>query len=493
MSERDDDRYDDYGLGDAGFGDDGYGGEDGAASEDDGERILPTPFDPAARAGVDDLYRALLARSGEAKPERRLDATRRAVELLGDPQRTYPVIHLTGTNGKTSTSRMTESILRAHGLRTGLFTSPHLVRFTERIVIDGLPIGDAQLLANWRDIEPVIDMVDAELAKDGRAALTYFEALTVLAYASFAEAPVDVAVIEVGMGGEWDSTNVADGEVAVFTPISLDHQRYLGDTLADIARTKSGIIKPAARVVMARQPEEAAAEIARAVELAEGVLRAEGVDYAVEESLLAVGGQSVTIRGTAGTYANVFLPLFGAHQAQNAAAAVVAVEQFLGGGAQRLDPDILAEGLGTATSPGRLQVIGHGPTVLIDAAHNPGGAEVLAAGLTEFFDFDEFAIVLGIVSDKDVEGILAHLGDVADRFHISQSHSDRSIEHGELADRVRDAVPGAFVQEADTLAEAIEEARAWAAEEPKRAVVITGSIILIGEAIVIAEEEGWRV
>ena len=170
-----------------------------------------------------EVYERLLERVGEAAPQPRLDATRRAVELLGDPQRAYPIIHITGTNGKTSTSRMIESILRAHDLRTGMLTSPHLERVNERIVIDGEPISNAGLVSNWNDIAPFLDIADAELTAKGEPTLTFFEALTVLAFAAFADAPVDVVVLEVGMGGEWDSTNVADGVVAVFARRARPH------------------------------------------------------------------------------------------------------------------------------------------------------------------------------------------------------------------------------------------------------------------------------
>ena len=294
-------------------------------------------FDEAeARDAADAVYGALLARVGEGSPRPRLAPTRRAVELLGDPHRSAPVIHITGTNGKTSTSRMIESLLRASGLRTGLLTSPHLERFTERIRIDGEPISDEAVARNWDEIVPFIAIVDSELDGAGEDALTFFETLTVLAFASFADAPVDVVVLEVGMGGEWDSTNVADGQVAVFTPIDLDHQTRLGTTITEIARTKSGIIKPAASVVSARQPDAALAVLEEAADLTESSLALEGDAFDVLESRVAVGGQLVTIRGLAGEYRDIALPLFGRHQAENAAVAIAAVETFIGGGAVRL-------------------------------------------------------------------------------------------------------------------------------------------------------------
>ena len=444
------------------------------------------------RAAAETAYQGLLDRIGEAQPQPRLEPTRKAAELLGDPHRAYPIIHVTGTNGKTSTSRMIESILRAYGLRTGLLTSPHLERVNERIMIDGRPISNRAFAENWGDIQPYLGIVDAELIAAGEEPLTFFEALTVLAFASFAEAPVDVAVLEVGMGGEWDSTNVADGQVAVFSPIALDHVQRLGSTIGQIARTKSGIIKPLAAVVSAEQTTEAVQALREAAELSEATLALEPEAFALTASSVAVGGQLVSIRGIAGRYDDLFLPLYGDHQGHNAALAVAAVEMFLGNGSQPLDHDVLSEGLGAATSPGRLQLIGIEPTVLVDAAHNPHGAASLAAALRTYFDFDEFCFVVGILADKDAEGILEELRPLAARFHITKSPSDRAIPAHELADRAAPVAGQELVHEYDTLEAAVDEAREWAVQSPRRAVVITGSITLVGEAIALAGTEGWK-
>ncbi|HEV7949456.1 MAG TPA: Mur ligase family protein, partial [Glaciihabitans sp.] len=340
-----------------------------------------------------EVYDELLARIGEAAPQPRLSATRRAVEMLGDPQRAYPVIQITGTNGKTSTSRIIESLLRAHDLRTGLLTSPHLERVNERIVIDGEPISNQALVANWRDIAPFLALTDAELVAAGEAPLSFFEALTVLAFAAFADAPIDVAVLEVGMGGEWDSTNVADAQVAVFGPIALDHTNRLGSTVREIAVTKAGIIKDEAAVVSAGQSADVLAELERATAEHSGSLAVEGNEFALVSGTVAVGGQVLTVKGLAGTYTDLFLPLFGDHQAHNAALAIAAVESFIGGGTQPLSGDIVAEGFAKATSPGRLQVVGIEPTVLVDAAHNPHGAAALAASIPKYFTFDRITAV----------------------------------------------------------------------------------------------------
>lgn len=490
MSDRDDEFADEGDLGDedrnpladlSPFA----GGDEGDNLDDDSDWELE---DAEYQDDADRVYSQLLDRIAESAPQPRLEATRRVVELLGDPQRSYPIVHITGTNGKTSTSRITESILRAYGLRTGLMTSPHLVRVNERIVIDGRPISNRALAANWADIRPFIDMVDAELIANEEEPLTYFEALTVLAFASFADAPVDVAVIEVGMGGEWDSTNVADGQVAVFTPIALDHTQRLGDTVEEIARTKAGIIKPVASVVSAVQDRDALAELERAAELTESTLAVEGDAFGLETSAVAVGGQVITVRGLAGRYEDVFLPLFGEHQGHNAALAIAAVESFLGAGSQALVGDVLAEGLATATSPGRLQVIGTEPTVIVDAAHNPHGAAALTAALGSYFTFDEIIVVLGVLQDKDAAGIVAALEPMAARFHVTQSQSDRAIRAEDLAEYTPSDITAVY----ESFEHAVQDARVWASAAPRRAVVVTGSITLIGEALALAEAERWK-
>jgi dihydrofolate synthase/folylpolyglutamate synthase len=460
------------------------------SSSDDRE---PGDFDDALmEREAREVYEELLRRVGESAPRPRLDATRRSAELLGDPQRAYPVIHITGTNGKTSTSRMIESILRAHGLRTGMLTSPHLERVNERIVIDGEPISNAAFVSNWRDIRPFLDITDAELELSDQDPLSFFEALTLLAFAAFADAPVDVVVLEVGMGGEWDSTNVADGQVAVFTPIALDHMARLGNTVAEIARTKSGIIKPAAAVVSAAQVPTALAELKRAAELTESSFALAGADFELMSDTVAVGGQVITVKGLAATYSDLFLPLFGDHQAANAALAIAAVESFIGGGTLALNQDVLAEGIATATSPGRLQVIGNEPTVVVDAAHNPHGAEALAAAITEYFTFDHVTAVIGILGDKDASGILHALEGVVDDFVITQSSSDRAVSARDLAAIATSIVGPDRVSVEPSLEAALEIGRTRASETEKGAVLVTGSITLVGDAMAFARTQGWK-
>ena len=423
---------------------------------------------------------ALYARSGEVSPQPRLHATRRAMELIGDPQHMYGVVHLTGTNGKTSTARMIDSLLRAHGLRVGLMTSPHIRVLNERIVIDGEPVTDDVLAENFEDVSPYLAMVDAELVANGEAPLTFFEALTVLTFATFADAPVDVAVIEVGMGGEWDSTNVANADVAVITPIDLDHVEILGPTIRDIARTKSGIIKPATRVVSAAQRDDAMEEILVACEKNEAPLVVLGRDFEVSKIQPGVGGQVVGIRGAVGQYSDIVLPLLGDHQADNAALAIAAVEQFLGGGERPIAQEVVDDAFSLASSPGRLQVLAHHPTILVDGAHNPHGAQALSRSLTQFFAFEPLVAVLGVLQEKDVTGIVEHLDAVVDKFVVTQSRSDRAFAPEDLAELVsRIAGPDRIIL-APSVEEAIEAAAQIAGSDG--GVIVTGSITLVAEA-----------
>ncbi|WJY00025.1 folylpolyglutamate synthase/dihydrofolate synthase family protein [Curtobacterium sp. 458] len=456
----------------------------------------PAPVDPSPVDGDDDEVRrvqaALYARIGEQAPEHRLSATRRAVELLGDPHLSYPVIHITGTNGKTSTARMTESIVRAHGLRTGLMTSPHLVSIRERIVVDGEPIAADRFVENWDDIAPILEMTDEELTAKGELPLTFFEALTVLALACFAEAPVDVAVIEVGMGGEWDSTNVVQSQVAVFTPIAMDHAKQLGSTVAEIARTKSGIIKPSSAVVSSAQTPDALAELERAAELTESTLSVEGTGFRVTSDTPAVGGQLVSVQGLAGTYDDLFVPLFGAHQAHNAAVAIAAVESFLGRGSQALDEDVLSEGLAAATSPGRLQPIAQDPVVVVDAAHNPHGAKALADALPVAFPSEHVVGVVGILGDKDARGFVRALKDTVQTFVVTQPPGERALDADAFARIVVDEVGADRVVVEPALDQALQEARDLAdeAEAEDALVLVAGSIVMVGAVMDLVHADG---
>ncbi|KAB1646965.1 bifunctional folylpolyglutamate synthase/dihydrofolate synthase [Pseudoclavibacter endophyticus] len=440
------------------------------------------------RDEADRVMDELMERVGEAQPEPRLGPTRRAAELLGDVHRSAPVVHLTGTNGKTSTARITAALLGAHGLRVGLMTSPHLERLNERIEIEGEPISDERLAVNWGDIQPVLTIVDAELEAAGEVRLTFFEALTVLAFACFTDAPVDVVVLEVGMGGEWDSTNVADGDVAVFTPIALDHASRLGSTIAEIARTKAGIIKPAARVVTAIQAPEALAEIAAACALRDATLAVEGSEFElVSDTPEGPAARDIVVRARSGTYEGV-LPLRGAYQAHNASLAIAAVEAFFGG-EQQLRAEVVQQGLAAVTSPGRLQRIGHRPAVFIDAAHNPHGALALAEAAPHAMG-RRIIVVLGVLDDKDYPGVIRALAPIAAGFIATRSESPRAVDAEVLAERIAELTghePDAF----DRLEEALEHARDLVSGDEGGAVLVTGSVTMLGDAIRLAREEGW--
>lgn len=439
----------------------------------------------AARA--DEVMDSLLTRIPENKLRPRLEPTRRAVELLGDPQQTYSVIHITGTNGKTSTTRFIERILRELGLRTGRFTSPHLVRLNERMAINGDPVSDQALAEVWADILPVLDIVDAELVAAGDTKLTFFEALAVLGFAIFADAPVDVLVLEVGMGGEWDSTNVADGDVAVFTPIAIDHAERLGNTIAEIATTKSGIIKPGAIVLSSKQPDDALDVLrAKAEAIADGFFVA-GVDFEISNLRSELAGQRFDVRTLAGDYRDLFLPLHGEYQAQNAAIAICAVEAFNGGGKQRIMDDVLRVALADASSPGRLQVVSRKPPVILDAAHNPAGAQTLARALENDFGSPRVIAVLSILADKDARGVLEALVGSVDSVIITQSTSPRAIASEELAVLASEVFGKERVTEISNLASAVEEARATVTTNG--AVVVSGSITLVGDVLKMIQAE----
>ncbi|MHA7140818.1 bifunctional folylpolyglutamate synthase/dihydrofolate synthase [Arthrobacter sp. Sr33] len=446
----------------------------------------PTAFD---KFSVESVYAELLSRAPENKMEPRMAPMIRAMEILGEPNKAFPIIHLTGTNGKTSTARMVEGILRAHELRTGRYTSPHLSSVTERISIDGEPVSDETFVRIWDEIRPFLEIIDGELEAAGDPRLTYFESITILAFAVFADEPVDVAIIEVGLGGITDATNVGDGQVAVVTPISLDHTELLGDTEYDIALEKSGIIKPGGFLISAAQPQEAAQVLLEKAREVGVEFRFEGVEFGVETRTIGVGGQVLSINGIAGRYEELLLPLHGAHQAQNAAVAVAAVEAFIGGGTRELDAAVVREGLRTVTSPGRIEVVRTAPSIIVDAAHNAAGAKAAAAAVKEAFDFSRLILVVGVLQDKDAGAILAELheelGGILEDICLTQSTSPRAIPAAEL---LQDALAAGFAEENVHIAERLDDALEWAvmkAEENNDlagGILITGSITVVGEA-----------
>jgi len=487
----------------------------------------------------------ILARRPEHAIDPTLERMAALVSVLGDPQRSYPVIHITGTNGKTSTARMIESLLRARGLRTGLFTSPHLSSIRERIVVDGRPVSAEAFVAAYDELAPYLALVDGQQATE----LSFFEVLTGMAFAIFADVPVDVAVVEVGLGGTWDATNIADGAVAVVTPVSLDHTAYLGGTVEEIATDKAGIIKPGAVAVLAQQPLPAAeALLRRVVTVGASVVR-EGLEFGVLNRDLAVGGQRLDLRGLRGDYTDIVLPLFGAYQAGNAAVALAAVEAFAAGlplsgqsseqeedradetagwpsldeGSQSSapadfelaelddvtpavpparspaddDPDapvgalgqeLVREGFAQVTSPGRLEVVRRSPVVILDAAHNPAGMEAAMEALTEAFTFASVIGVLAVSEDKDVAGILDQMEPVISELVVTRNSSDRSMDPDKLAELAASVFGVERVHVARRLDDALEMAVGLADDASGEeglaltGVLVTGSVVTAGDA-----------
>jgi dihydrofolate synthase / folylpolyglutamate synthase len=455
-------------------------------------------------AKLREVEKDIFARRPEHSIKPSLDRIRALVTFLGDPQRSFPVIHVTGTNGKTSTSRMTEALLRARGLRTGLFTSPHLSSVRERICVDGEPLDAERFVGAYEEIRRYLDLVDAA----HEVALSFFEVLVGMAFSVFADAPVDVCVLEVGMGGTWDNTNVADGAVAVVTPISVDHARYLGNTVAEIAADKAGIIKPGAVAVLAQQPPTAAeALLRRAGEVGASVAR-EGLEFGVISRELAVGGQQVSIRGLLGDYEDLYLPLFGDYQAGNLACALAAVEAFArtpGSDANEqppaLDSAIVRRAVATMSSPGRLEIVRRSPIVIVDAAHNPAGMAASVAALTEAFTFTELIAILAVSEDKDVPGILDELEPVVTHLVVTANSSPRSMPAAALGELAIAAFGPDRVTVTTRLDDAIEtgvaladDADAAAQGGPGNAgVLITGSVITAGDARALLDVSGGRI
>ncbi len=434
---------------------------------------------PDDQERVDAIEQALLARWPETRIAPTTERIAALVDILGSPQLTYPTIHVGGTNGKTTTSRMIDSLLFAHGLRTGRFTSPHLETYRERIAINGEPIDPKDLIFAYNDIAAYLDLIDTKFNDP----ISFFEAVTALGFVAFAEHPVDVAVIEVGMGGEWDATNVVDADVSVLMPIGFDHMEYLGHTLHEIAATKAGIIKEGGFIVLAQQEPEAAKELIRkAAEVGADVVR-EGIEYSVASRAVAVGGQLITITGLHDTYDDIFLPLHGKHQAANAASALVAVEAFFGD--QPLDIEAVRAGFAAVTSPGRCEVVHRDPTIILDAAHNPHGAKALAETLSNEFNFDEIIAVVGVFGDKDATGILQELEQIVDHVIVTQSSSTRAMSSGEL-EKIASTVFGHDrVFEVSNLEAAIDRAVSDATRplsEDTIGIIMTGSVVTVGEA-----------
>ena len=432
---------------------------------------------PAILAAMKPTYaeveHALLGRWPETKLEPSLTRIRALCDLMGDPQRSYPVIQLTGTNGKTSTSRMIDNLVRELGLRTGRFTSPHLESMRERICVDGEPLSEELFTDAFADVAAYAQVVD----DSSEHPLSFFEMIVAMAYAAFADTPVEVGIVEVGMGGTWDATSVADAQVAVVTPIDVDHSQYLGDTAADIAVEKAGIIKPRSHAVLADQASGPAdVLLERAASVGATVVR-EGVDFTVVDRTPGVGGQMLTIGGTARTYDEVFLPLYGEHQARNAACAVAAVEGFLGG--KELDPQFVREAFSSLTSPGRLEVVRRSPTVLLDSAHNPHGMRATVEAIQEAFTLTPLIGVVGVMADKEVDGLLDALEPALGQIVCTQNTTDRAMPAAELGDIAEGIFGSDRVHVAPRLDDAIERGVELA---DTGGVLVTGSVVTAGQA-----------
>ena len=429
---------------------------------------------------------ALMKRWPESKIEPSLDRIATLVDALGSPQLSFPTIHIGGTNGKTSTSRMVDALLTELDYRTGRFTSPHLESFLERISIKGAPISAAELIATYNDIALYLDLIDSR----SEHPISYFEAVTALAFVAFAEHPVDIGIIEVGMGGDWDATNVVQSAVSVLMPIGLDHTEYLGETIEEIARTKAGIIKPESHVVLAAQEPEVARILLEKVLEKSAIPYREGIEFALLRRDIAVGGQLISVKGVHGEYTDIYLPLHGAHQAANAAVAIATVEAFVG---VQLDSELVRAAFANVSSPGRLEILHRDPTVIVDAAHNPHGAKALAETIRTEFDFESIFCVLGILGDKDVSGFLKALEPVVDRLVVTKSDSPRALPVADLFAEAIEIFGHERVYKEEELASAITYAMEQATlinqvSDGVSAVVITGSVVTAGSARVVLKK-----
>lgn len=410
-----------------------------------------------------------------------LDRIRLLTDLMGSPQMAYPSVHLTGTNGKTSTARMVDALVRAFGLRPGRYTSPHLHAVTERITVDGDPLSDERFTEVFDEVLPYVELVDAR----SPVRVSFFEVLTAMAFAAFADAPVDLALLEVGLGGSWDATNVVQAATCIVLPVGLDHVPLLGTTLGEIALEKAGIIHPGTTVVLAaQQPVAAEVLLHRCVEVGATVAR-EGLEFGVVDRRTAVGGQLVSLQGLAGRYDEVFLPLHGAYQAQNAACALAAVEAFLGGGTGSLDPEAVRQGFADVSSPGRLEVVRSSPTVLVDAAHNPHGMAATVSALGDAFSFTYLVAVVACLADKDARAMLEVLEPAVSAIVVTESSSPRRLPVEELRAIAEELFGDERVHVEDRLDDALDFAISLADGEAAYGgvgVLVTGSVVTAGEA-----------
>ncbi len=442
----------------------------------------------ALSSEMEEVAQSILARAPEHSVQPSLERVAAVLDFLADPHTTYPSIHITGTNGKTSTARLIDALLGACGMTTGRFTSPHLIDLRERISIAGEAITPEGFLAAYADVAPYIELVDQRCRDEGGPRLSFFECLTVMAFAAFADHPVDAAVVEVGMGGRWDATNTVDAGVSVITPIDFDHTKWLGSSIRQIATEKAGIIKAGQIVVVAEQPEEALEVILERARQVDAIVRLEGRDFEVLHRQMGVGGQMVTVKTPSAIYEDIFVPLFGQHQAHNAALALVAVEAFMGG--RKLDGRIVENGMLSASSPGRLQVVRTSPTILVDAAHNQAGARVLAEALNDSFPFQKVVGVYSAMADKDSEAVLGEMEPHLESIVLTALDCERGADIHTLHKIAEDVFGPERVEVREDLAEALDRAAEWAEASVDTAdqagVIVFGSVVLAGDMLRLA-------
>lgn len=434
----------------------------------------------------------------ETKIEPSLTRIAALLDILGSPQRSYPSIHVAGTNGKTSVTRMVDALLTAFAQRTGRTTSPHLQLATERISVDNTPVSPRTYIDTYRELQPYIEMVDAQSVAAGGPPMSKFEVLTAMAFSAFADAPVDVAVVETDLGGRWNATNLVDTQVAVITPVGLDHLDYLGPDLESIAGEKAGIIRKARErlvpvdtvAVIAEQDPVVMEVLLRAAVDADAIVAREGSEFRVLNRRVAVGGQQLDLQGLGGVYTDVFLPLHGEHQARNAVLALAAVEAFFGAGQDRqFAEDTVRAAFASVVNPGRLERVRSAPTVFLDAAHNPHGAAALASSLRGEFDFTRLVGVVAVMADKDAGGILDALEPVLTEIVVTTNGSPRGMHPDDLANLAVARFGDERVVVAANLPDALEIAVGLAEEEAEpgapvsgAGVVVTGSVVTVGLA-----------
>jgi dihydrofolate synthase/folylpolyglutamate synthase len=426
-------------------------------------------------AALADLER----RAPEHMPQPDLERISELVNLLDHPELAYPSVQITGTNGKTTTARLVTALACAHGLVTGTFTSPHVVSVTDRLTVCGQAIDDEEFAQQYERLRPYLELVDARVGP-----VTYFEALTGLAFLEFADRPVGLGVFEVGMGGTWDATNVARGEVAVLCPISLDHVGVLGSTIPEIAREKAGIIKEGRTAVVRLQSEEARWVIERRCREVHATVLWEGPDFGIqlETRRTAVGGQMFSVAGAHGDYDDLFLPLFGESAGANAAAAIVAVEALLG---RKLDESAVQGAMASVRLPGRMELAGRGPLVILDGAHNPEAMEEVLRSLSRSFQWRRAHLLIAMSGDKDVEAVarlaarLNETGHSAASGYVARNSTARSASPERVAAALREGGLS-DVATFDTVADAVAAARSAAGEDDL--ILVTGSFYTVADA-----------